>query len=207
MIDIAQLDLAKLDELDAEQLRALTRLLLARTGRDANEIAWRDAKIDKLTFELAQLKRLKFDRISEQFNADQRALFSEAVDEDIAALEERLKALKATLPPKEGKQKKIAKRTALPERFPRRDVHHEPQNTTCSCGCAMKRIGEDISEKLDYTPGTFTVERHVRGKWACMACKSLVQAPVPAAVIDKGIPTASLLAQVLVAKYADHLPL
>jgi len=207
MIDIAQLDLAKLDELDAEQLRELTRLLLARTGRDADEIAWRDAKIDKLTFELAQLKRLKFDRIGEQFNADQRALFSEAVDEDIAALEERLKALKATLPPKEGEQKKIPKRTALPERFPRRDVNHEPQNTTCSCGCAMKRIGEDISEKLDYTPGTFTVERHVRGKWACMACKSLVQAPVPAAVIDKGIPTAALLAQVLVAKYADHLPL
>ena len=51
------------------------------------------------------------------------------------------------------------------------------------------------------------MERHVRGKWACMACKSLVQAPVQAAVIDKGIPTASLLAQVLVAKYADHLPL
>ena len=207
MIDIAQLDLTKLDELDVEQLRELTRLLLNRAGRDAQEIGWRDAKIDKLTFELAQLKRLKFDRVSEQFNAEQRALFSEAVDEDIAALEERLKALKATLPAKEGEQKKTPKRTALPESFPRRDVHHEPQDTNCSCGCAMKRIGEDISEKLDYTPGTFTVERHVRGKWACMACKSLVQAPVPAAVIDKGIPTASLLAQVLVAKYADHLPL
>ena len=65
MIDIAQLDLTKLDELDAEQLRELTRLLLNRTGRDVQEIAWRDAKIDKLAFELAQLKRLKFDRVSE----------------------------------------------------------------------------------------------------------------------------------------------
>lgn len=79
--------------------------------------------------------------------------------------------------------------------------------TTCACGCALKRFGEDISEKLDYTPGVFTVERHIRGKWACVQCHSLVQEPVPAHVIDKGLPTAGMLAQVLVAKYADHLPL
>jgi hypothetical protein len=71
----------------------------------------------------------------------------------------------------------------------------------------MTRIGEDVAEKIDYVPGVFTVERHVRGKWVCAECETLVQAPVPAQVIDKGIPTAGLLAQVLVAKYADHLPL
>ena len=87
------------------------------------------------------------------------------------------------------------------------DVRHEPDSTACKCGCQLKRIGEDVSEKLDYTPGVFTVERHVRGKWACASCETLTQAPVPPQVIDKGIPTAGLLAQVLVAKYADHLPL
>ena len=87
------------------------------------------------------------------------------------------------------------------------DRHHEPENTTCACGCALKRIGEDISEKLDYTPGVFTVERHIRGKWSCAQCRTLTQAPVPAEIIDKGIPTSGLLAQVLIAKYADHLPL
>ena len=71
----------------------------------------------------------------------------------------------------------------------------------------MHRIGEDVTEKLDYTPGTFTVERHVRGKWVCQHCQSLIQAPVPPQVIDKGLPTPGLLAQVLVAKYGDHLPL
>ena len=86
-------------------------------------------------------------------------------------------------------------------------MRHEPDSTICRCGCQLKRIGEDVSEKLDYTPGVFTVERHVRGKWACAKCQTLIQAPVPAQVIDKGIPTAGLLAQVLVAKYADHLPL
>jgi transposase len=204
MIDIAQIDRNKLDEFDAEQLRELMRALLTRRDR---EITWRDAKIDKLTFELAQLRRLKFDRSSEQMSAEQRALFDEAVDGDIAAIDEQLAALQATLPPKPEGEKRKPKRAVLPDRLPRRDVSHEPDNTTCGCGEAMKRVGEDISEKLDYTPGVFSVERHVRGKWCCAACRTLVQAPVPAAVIDKGIPTAGLLAQVLVAKYLDHLPL
>jgi transposase len=72
---------------------------------------------------------------------------------------------------------------------------------------ALKRIGEDVAEKLDYTPGVFSVERHIRGKWVCVKCETLIQAPVPAHVIDKGIPTAGLVAQVVVAKYIDHLPL
>ncbi|MDN7954080.1 IS66 family transposase, partial [Burkholderia multivorans] len=89
----------------------------------------------------------------------------------------------------------------------RTDIHHEPDDIMCSCGCQRIRVGEDISEKLDYAPGVFTVERHIRGKWACKACETLVQAPVAPHVIDKGIPTTGLLAQVLVAKYGDHLPL
>jgi transposase len=64
-----------------------------------------------------------------------------------------------------------------------------------------------VAEKLDYVPGVFSVERHVRGKWACAQCETIVQAPIDAHIIDKGIPTTGLLAQVLVAKYADHLPL
>ncbi len=63
----------------------------------------------------------------------------------------------------------------------------------------MKRIGEDVTEKLDYQPGVFTVERHVRGKWVCACCEKLLQAPVAPHIIDKGIPTTGLLAQVLVA--------
>ena len=71
----------------------------------------------------------------------------------------------------------------------------------------LKRIGEDISEKLDYIPGKAQVERHIRGKWACKKCDTLTQAPMPAHVINKGIASSRLLAHVLVAKYADHLPL
>jgi transposase len=71
----------------------------------------------------------------------------------------------------------------------------------------MQRIGEDVAEKLDYQPGVFTVERHIRGKRVCKCCERIVQAPVAPHIIDKGLPTTGLLAQVLVAKYLDHLPL
>ena len=106
-----------------------------------------------------------------------------------------------------GRTKQTPRRAPLPAHLARTEVHHEPESTTCTCGCALQRIGQDVAERLDYVPGVFTVERHIRGKWACTACQTLMQAPVPAQMIDKGIPAAGLLAQVMVAKYADHLPL
>ncbi|WP_248623603.1 hypothetical protein [Cobetia crustatorum] len=60
---------------------------------------------------------------------------------------------------------------------------------------------------MNYTPDMFHVERHIRGKWVYDQCEKLIQTPMPTQIIDKGIPTAGLLAQVLIAKYADHLPI
>jgi transposase len=134
-------------------------------------------------------------------------LFEETADADMAAIEAKLADLKNATAPQDTKSTSTPKRAAMPEHLPRVERHHEPESTSCQCGCALKRIGEDVSEKLDYTPGVFTVERHIRGKWACVKCQTLIQAPVPAEVIDKGIPTAGLLAHVLVAKHSDHLPL
>lgn len=100
------------------------------------------------------------------------------------------------------------KRAPLPPHLPRIDIHNEPESTTCHCGCALKRIGEDVvedvAEKLDNTPGTISVERHIRGKWVCDHCETLTQAPVPDQVIDKGLPTAGMLANVTVSKFADQ---
>ena len=162
----------------------------------------------KMAHEMAVLKRLKFAATSERFGPEQKSLLEEAVDEDLEALEREIGKLQR--PANKPGEKHKPKRQALPANLPRRDVQHEPQSTTCTtpgCGCQMKRIGEDVSEKLDYEPGRFSVERHVRGKWACAQCQTLVQAAVPACVIDKGIATAALMAHVVVAKYIDHQPL
>ncbi len=201
------IEAAQLQTMSESEVRALALQMIERIERDGRAITWRDAKIEKLTFEMAQLKRLKFGVKSEQLDADQKTLFDETVDADMAAIEAELAELKAASAPQDTKPASVPKRAALPENLPRVERHHEPESTSCPCGCELKRIGQDVSEKLDYTPGVFTVERHIRGKWACVKCQTLIQAPVPAEVIDKGIPTAGLLAHVLVAKHSDHLPL
>jgi transposase len=205
--------LESLQNLNAEQLRELVPELIAKIAQQSQIIAERDsdiqyrqAKIDKLTHELATLKRWKFGRSSELLNASQISLLDETIDADIAAIEQELQEL-APAAKTDTQPRQQPKRAALPAGLPRVDIHHEPDSTTCGCGCQLKRIGQDVSEKLDYTPGVFTVEQHIRGKWACVKCETMIQAPVPAQIIDKGIPTAGLLAQVLVAKYSDHLPL
>ncbi len=205
-----------LSSLNAQQLRELASDLIAQVAQHSQqlcskdrEIKFRQARIDQLTHEMAVLKRWKFGRSREQLDQGQASLLDETLAADIAAIEQELQNL-TPAPEADAAARQQPKRAALPPELPRMNILHEPDSTVCAtpgCGCALKRIGEDISEKLDYTPGMFTVERHVRGKWACARCKTLTQAPVPAQVIDKGIPTAGLLAQVLVGKYADHLPL
>ena len=187
-----------LDALDETQLRQTVQSLMT-------QLRHKTALVDKLTHEMAVLKRLKFAARSEAFNAQQKSLIEETLDADLAALAAEIEIHQPTKPAPEDKRQ--PRREKLPAHLPRREIRHEPEDTTCGCGQAMKRIGEDVAEKLDYQPDVFTVERHVRGKWVCACCEKLVQAPVAPHIIDKGIPTTGLLAQVLVAKFLDHLPL
>lgn len=197
--------------MSADQLREAVQSLFKTLASKTDELRFKQATIDKLTHENAYLKRLKFAAQSERFSAEQRSLLDETLDADLQAVNDEIEQLtqltQLTLAPKTPNVKQQPKRQALPVNLPRVDIHHEPQATTCQCGCQMRRIGEDVAEKLDYVPGVFSVERHIRGKWACAQCETLIQAPLEAHIIDKGIPSAGLLAQVLVAKFADHLPL
>jgi len=208
---LARMNADELRQFAAQLIREITdtRHELGSTRRELTDTRQdntrKQLKIDQLTHEMAILKRWKFAARSEQLHGEQRHLFEETVEADLEAIGLELQALQqaeARTPVKD-----IPKRAALPASLPRTEIRHEPEHTTCACGCPMKRIGEDVAEKLDYTPGVFNVERHIRGKWVCTTCHTITQAPVPAQVIDKGIPTSGLLAQVLVAKFLDHLPL
>jgi transposase len=195
----------------------LAARVLAHVGKQSRQIEsqalaieFRDAKIASITFELRRLKARQFAAKTERMNADQRQLFEETMAADQADLEAQLEALKAAFkvpgntPDADTRRK--PKRQALPEHLKRVDHHHEPENTTCDCGQAMVRIGEDVSERLDIIPAQFFVHRHIRGKWACKCCQTLVQEPVDPQVIDKGMPTAGLVAHTTVSRFVDHIP-
>ena len=189
-----------MEGLSADQLREMAARLMT-------QLRHQGALLEKLTHENALLKRMKFAAQSERFNPKQKSLLEDEIEADLAAVASEIDALQQGHTAASPQEKRQPKRLPLPGNLPRREIRHEPESSTCRCGCQMKRIGEDVAEKLDYVPGVFSVERHIRGKWACAQCETIVQAPVAAHIIDKGIPTTGLLAQVLVAKYADHQPL
>ena len=204
VVELAARLLAQIGTKD-EQLCAKDEQLAKRD----REIKFKDAKIERITFELARLKAWKFGAKTEAMNAEQRQMFEDTLAEDAADLEAQLKALQGDADQVEKPSadvKRKPRRQALPEHLRRVEYHHEPESTTCACGEAMVRIGEDVSERLDIVPAEFFVHRHIRGKWACKCCRQLVQEPVEPQIIDKGVPAAGLLAHTLVARFADHLP-
>ena len=99
-------------------------------------------------------------------------------------------------------------RRPLPEHLPRQVETHTPAEQACpQCGGTLAKLGEDVSEMLEYVPASFKVIRIVRPKLSCTGCDAIVQAPAPSRPIERGIAGPGLLAHVLTAKYCDHLPL
>lgn len=174
------------------------------------ELKFKDAKLEKVTFELARLKAWKFAARTERMSAAQRQMFEETAAEDEADLQAQLRALQGQSDGQHsgqaGKAPRQPRRQKLAEHLRRVEHHHEPADTTCACGRPMERVGEDVSERLDIVPAEFIVHRHVRGKWACRCCQTLVQEPVAPQVVDKGQPTAGLVAHTLVSRFVDHVP-
>ncbi|MDT7953765.1 MAG: IS66 family transposase [Acetobacteraceae bacterium] len=199
----------------ADALRAL--LLAAWAERDGtiaerDEIAAeRDAlalQNDRLRHLLLKLKRMQFGAKSERLPDEQLQLgledIEQAIAQDEAEAERRDPALKQA-----RAAKRRTNRGALPAHLPRIEVTLEPEDTACPC-CqgAMAVIGQDSSERLDVIPAQFRVVVTRRPKLACRACEGVVvQAAAPARLIEGGLPTEAMVAHVLVARYADHLPL
>ena len=174
----------------------------------AHDAVAAEAEIAKLRFQLARYRRAEFGRSSEKLarEAEQLELRIEALEIDRA---ERI----ATASPvvaaaiesmKEGRK---PARRPLPEHLPREDMIHPAPCACPNCGGALRRIGEEVTETLDYVPGRFKVIRHIREKLSCRACDTVIAALAPDHVIARGRAAAGLLAHVVVSKYDDHLPL
>lgn len=191
--------LSDLSQLTHEQLLEFTRQLTMQHQSLAQSNQQLDAKVQHLSIltqkyehELALFKRHKFAQKNEHLTAKQIHLWDEAVEEDIAAVDlelERLNADKTNTTAQKATANK-PKRRPLPDHLQTIRIEHEPASTQCSCGCQLRRIGEDISEKLNFRPAQFYKEQHIRGKWVCDQCDTLTQQAMPAYVIDKGIASA-----------------
>lgn len=167
-------------------------------------VATGKAEIEHLKLLIAKLRRMAFGRSSEK------------LDRQIEQLELKLEDLEADegatpieLPKTPRTAAEQIQRKPLPEHLPREVLTYLPESgeICTACGAAIKLLGEDVSEQLEYVPASFRVIRHVRPKLACTCCDHIAQAPAPSRPIERGLAGPGLLAHVLVAKFADHLPL
>ena len=171
----------------------------------------RDHEIEHLKLLIAKLQRMQFGRKSEKVERqiEQLELKLEELETGRAEREQPVPAC-ATAPGTAGaaSAKKKPSRRPLPEHLPRITKVHEPAQQVCpECGGTLRKLGEDVSEVLDYIPASFIVIRHIRPKLSCSGCDVIVQAPAPSRPIERGLAGPGLLAHVLSAKYCDHLPL
>ena len=160
--------------------------------------------IEKLKIQIARLKRMHFGRSSEKLT------------HEIAQLElalEELETAQAELPPPRAASPSRERKTpdrSLPPHLPRQEIVHLPPGGDClcpSCGGQLRRLGQDSDEMLDIEPVVYKVIRHVRPKFSCRTCETIVQAPAPDKAIARGKASFAVIAHVIVSKFGHHLPL
>ena len=186
---------------DVERLKGLVIAAQSETASVRAALLIEQLTNEKLRFQIAVLKRARYGRSSEQLDAELAQI--ELTLED---LEASVAALPTPVPPAVTPSPKPARRP-LPEHLPREEIVHPSPCACPACGGALRAAGEDVAEMLEWVPGRYKVLRHVRPKFACARCETLIQAPAPARPIARGVAGPGLLAHVLVGKYADHLPL
>ena len=205
--------LPDLDGLDPEALRALVVAKHLESMEQHKQLTSNTQEIEHLKLVIEKYRRMIFGRKSEKLTGalEQLEFRLEELETTQAADEAAQAATEATQPSStrtDSKRRSRPARKPLPEDLPREVVNHLPAHSCCpDCGGALRQFGEDVSEQLERIPASFKVIRHVRPKFACAGCESVVEAPAPARPIDRGLPGPGLLAHVLVSKYGDHLPL
>ncbi len=203
-------DVADLPD-DIEALKAM----IAAQGE---LIARKDAELHQRNIEIArheaQLRhhQLLIEKLKARLDKQLRDRFGSSAEglEQLQLMLEDLEithsaSLPASEPEPAPKDKPV--RRPLPDHLPRNEQVLDAGDSCGDCGGKLKRVGEDVTEELEYIPGRFIVNRIIRPRMACSCCERFHQAPLPSRPIERGRPGPGLLAHVLVSKYADHLPL
>jgi transposase len=184
---------ADLSTLDRETLEAL---VLAQQEKLLSQ----GGEIEHLKLVIAKLRRMMFGTKSEKVTHEIEQL--ELKPEELETRRAERSEATATSTPARNKPT----RSPLPEHLPREVHTYLPQEDACQeCGGELRKLGEDVSEMLEYIPASFKVIRHVRPKLCCMRCDVILQAAAPSRPIDRGLAGPGLLAHVLVAKYVRDL--
>ena len=189
---------------DLTTARTMIAELQAALGRAEQENTLLRQKLDLLCHKL-------FGKKSEQVSADQLRLAFAQLAEELKPREEPTEMDTGERPGKQHRRPvRPTGRRPLPASLPRHRVEIDvPEaDKVCACGTAKARIGEAVSEKLDYVPATVRVIETVRPKYACPRCHAgVIEAPAPPQAVERSLATEGLLAHVVVSKYLDHLPL
>src|SRR5215208_2534807 len=204
MTEVVAAERSRISALEFEHATALAERDAVLAERDAAQ-----AEIEKLRLLIRQLQRGQFGRRSERLDPDQLQLGLEDLEQTVAAAQaaqEEVAARSGTPRPPRSRRRNLG---ALPAHLPRLEVLVDLEDKSCPCcGGVLHAIGEDTSEMLDLVPAVLRVKVIRRPRYGCRACEEgVVQAPAPERPITGGMATEALLAQVLVSKYADHLPL
>src|SRR3954470_6089007 len=204
MTEVVAAERSRIGALEIEHATALAERDAVCAERDAAQ-----AEVEKLRLLIRQLQRGQFGRRSERLDPDQLQLGLEDLGQTVAAAEaaqEEVAARNGTPRPPRVRRRNLG---ALPAHLPRVEVLVDIEDKSCPCcGGPLHVIGEDTSEMLDLVPAQLRVKVIRRPRYGCRACQeAVVQAPAPERRIAGGMAPEPRLAHVLVAKYADFLPL
>ncbi len=186
------------------ELNGTNKLLSSENAELLNKSKLLTEEIKVLKEQLALLRAKHFGKSSEKIKKK-----IEEIEESIEDKEITLGLTTEAEADEEKDEKKgKARRKKLPEHLEREKVELQPPLTCPDCnGTEFRKIADDVSETLEYVPGYFKVVEYIRPRCACKNCEQIVQAYPPSKGIDKGKAGFGLLAQVLVNKYCNHLPM
>ena len=196
--------------MDIAVLRNENERLKEQLARTQAPLAESEEARQRLETIIVDMRREKFGAKSEKLRPDQFHLPLEDVEIAQGVLDAAQEKAAALIKGKSDGAPRPSNRNRgqLPAHLPRVERIIEPKSTLCPCGCGeMAKIGEDVSERLDVIPAQLRVLVTRRPKYACRRCSGAVaQAHAPEHVVPGGLPTEALIAQIIVAKFGDHLP-